>query len=112
MTLASFNLIRIEKLGKTQNYFPLSSPKELDELFVVLQNDLCFQLVQMLIDNPDMGVLDLARELGVFHGAIQYHVKKLKTLGFLNENLQINLAIAQQYNQHTKIRQIDIEKLL
>jgi len=112
MTLSSFGLIRIEKLGKTQNYFPLSSPPELDELFVVLQNDLCYQLVQKLINNPGTGVLDLARDLGVFHGAIQYHVKKLKTLGFLNENLQVNLEIAQRYNTYAKIHSLTLEKLL
>ncbi|HMF31310.1 MAG TPA: hypothetical protein VKK79_07850 [Candidatus Lokiarchaeia archaeon] len=112
VTLASFNLIRIEKLGKTQNYFPLSSPVELDELFVVLQNDLCFQMVQMLAETPGVGVLDLARELGVFHGAIQYHVKKLKSLGLLNENLQVNVELAQQYNQYAKIRQLNLANLV
>ncbi|OLS15242.1 MAG: hypothetical protein RBG13Loki_1128 [Promethearchaeota archaeon CR_4] len=109
MTLSSFDLIRIGKIGKTQNYFPLSSPVELDELFVVLQNDLCLQMVQLLLDKPGIGVLDLARELNVFHGAIQYHAKKLKALGFLNENLEVNHQIAVRYNQFAKIYQLNLK---
>jgi predicted transcriptional regulator len=108
-TLASFDLIRIEKIGKTQNYFPLSSPKDLDELFVVLQNDLCLKMVQLLINKPGIGVLDLARELNVFHGAIQYHIKKLKTLGFLNENLEVNDKVAKIYNQFAKIYKLELK---
>ncbi len=107
-TLASFDLIRIEKIGKTQNYFPLSSPKDFDELFVVLQNDLCLKMVQLLINKPGIGVLDLARELNVFHGAIQYHIKKLKALGFLNENLEVNDKIAKTYNQFAKIYKLEL----
>ena len=110
MTLASFDLIRVEKIGKTQNYFPLTTPKDLDELFVILQNDLCLKMVQLLINKPGMGVLDLARELNVFHGAIQYHLKKLKALGLLNENLEINTKIAQHYNQFVKVYKLDLKK--
>ncbi len=109
-TLASFDLIRIGKIGKTQNYFPLSSPKDQDELFVVLQNDLCLKMVQLLINKQGIGVLDLARELNVFHGAIQYHIKKLKALGFLNENLEINTEIAKTYNQFAKIYKLELKE--
>lgn len=108
-TLASFDLIRIGKIGKTQNYFPLSSPRDMDELFVVLQNDLCLKMVQLLINKPGIGVLDLARELNVFHGAIQYHIKKLKALGFLNENLQVKTEIAKIYNQFAKIYKLELK---
>ncbi len=108
-TLASFDLIRIGKIGKTQNYFPLSSPKDMDELFVVLQNDLCLKMVQLLISKPGIGVLDLARELNVFHGAIQYHIKKLKVLRFLNENLEVNSEVAKTYNQFAKIYKLAFE---
>jgi predicted transcriptional regulator len=59
-----------------------------------------------------VGVLDLARDLGVFHGAIQYHVKKLKALGLLNENLQVNLELVQRYNEYAKIRQLDLTNLI
>ena len=110
MTLTSFDLIRIGKIGKTQNYFPLSSPPDFDELFVVLQNDLCLKLVQLLLDKSGIGVLDIARELNVFHGAIQYHIKKLKILKFLNENLEVNRQMALRYNQFAKIYKLKLEK--
>ncbi len=106
MTLLRFDLIEKRKIGKTTNYFPRDFPEDLMELCVVLQNDLALDTVKLLIKDPNMGVLDLARELDVFHGAIQYHLKKMREFNFVDDDNKINFEIANRYNAITSYRKI------
>ena len=105
LVLERFELIKKRKFGKLWNFFALSFTEDdtIAELVVVLYNDIVRQLVQLLLKNPGMTLVELAESVipPVFHGAIQYHLKKLEELGFVSSdgtNRVINTSILQRYN--------------
>jgi predicted transcriptional regulator len=106
MVLESFDLIRTKKIGRTQNYFLATVPEIFDDFVVLFANPMVPQIVQLLLDNPNFTLSELAREIGVYHGAIQYHLKTLMGMGILikNENNYIvNRELLKRYNNLHKI---------
>ncbi len=75
-TLEAFGLIRSSKIGSTLNYFPSDLPDVFDDLAVLFQNDIVTEIVRSFIDRH-MTLMELAEKIGVYHRAIQYHIKTL-----------------------------------
>lgn len=75
-TLEAFGLIRSSKIGSTLNYFPADLPDVFDDLAVLFQNDIVTEIVHSFI-GKHMTLMELAEKIGVYHRAIQYHIKTL-----------------------------------
>ncbi|MHA1732401.1 MAG: hypothetical protein ACTSU5_10675 [Promethearchaeota archaeon] len=105
-TLARFGLVVKAKIGKTTNYFPRGFPDDMKGLFALLRNDLALEVARRLARSPGTGVLDLARELGVFHGAVQYHLKKMRTASLVDDDNTVQLDLARRYDALTSVRKI------
>ncbi|MHA1109455.1 MAG: hypothetical protein ACTSRE_00010 [Promethearchaeota archaeon] len=75
-TLEAFALIRSSKIGSTLNYFPADLPDVFDDLAVLFQNDIVTEIVHSFI-GKHMTLMELADKIGVYHRAIQYHIKNL-----------------------------------
>ena len=89
LVLQRFGLVQKKRHGKLSNFY-LSDFKEDDiiaELIVLLYNDIVRQLVILLLKNPSATLMELAENIipPVYHGAIQYHLKKLKKIGFVSK---------------------------
>jgi predicted transcriptional regulator len=105
LVLDRFQLIQKRKFGKLWNFFALSfkEDEKIAELVVVLYNDIVRQLIRLLIKNPGATLVELARNIipPVYHGAIQYHLKKLEELGFVindGKNRSVNAGMLARYN--------------
>jgi predicted transcriptional regulator len=106
MVLESFELIRTKKIGRTQNYFGATIPEIFDDFVVLFANPLVPQIIQLLLKNPMLTLSDLAREVGVYHGAIQYHLKSLMNMNILfknDNNYTVNRELLRRYNSLHKI---------
>jgi predicted transcriptional regulator len=106
MVLASFDLVRIRRLGRTSNYFPMGLTDNYDELLVLFSNDLIPKILQGFMDDPEAGVTHIARECGVHHGAIQYHIKTLAEMNLVDPEdqggrtrYQVNVPLLKQYRE-------------
>lgn len=90
LVLERFDLIKKRKFGKLWNFFALSFNENdtIAELVVLLYNDIVRQLVQLLLKNPELTLMELAESVipPVYHGAIQYHLKKLEELGLVKSD--------------------------
>jgi septum formation topological specificity factor MinE len=75
-TLEAFGLIRSSKIGATLNYFPADLPDVFDDLAVLFQNEIVIEIVRSFI-TKHMTLMELAEKIGVYHRAIQYHIKTL-----------------------------------
>jgi len=75
-TLEAFALIRSSKIGSTLNYFPADLPDVFDDLAVLFQNDIVTEIIHSFI-GKHMTLMELADKIGVYHRAIQYHIKNL-----------------------------------
>jgi predicted transcriptional regulator len=105
LVLDRFQLIQKHKFGKLWNFFAPSftEDEEVAELVVVMYNDIVRQLIRLLIKNPGSTLVELARNIipPVYHGAIQYHLKKLEELGLVihdGSNRVVNMAMLRRYN--------------
>lgn len=105
LVLDRFQLVKKYKFGKLWNFFAPSFKEDdkIAELIVVMYNNIVRQLIQLLIKNPGSTLVELAKSIipPVYHGAIQYHLKKLEELGLVTRKGQdraINVAILQRYN--------------
>jgi predicted transcriptional regulator len=76
-SLEAFNLVRAEKIGATLNYFPFDLPSVFDDLAVLFQNEIVVEIVKMYLNNNNITLMDLSEKIGVYHRAIQYHIKAL-----------------------------------
>ena len=119
-TLEAFALIRSSKIGSTLNYFPADLPDVFDDLAVLFQNDIVKEIVHSFI-GKHMTLMELAEKIGVYHRAIQYHIKTLLKHNVLLEldpteaNLkgekidsrrkyyQVNSGLLERYNRLFKI---------
>ena len=75
-TLEAFGLVRSSKIGSTLNYFPSDLPDVFDDLAVLFQNDIVTEIIRSFIVKH-MTLMELAEKIGVYHRAIQYHIKNL-----------------------------------
>ncbi|TFG20514.1 MAG: hypothetical protein EU530_02835 [Promethearchaeota archaeon] len=119
-TLEAFGLIRSSKIGSTLNYFPADLPDVFDDLAVLFQNDIVTEIVRSFIEKH-MTLMELAEKIGVYHRAIQYHIKTLIEHNVLMEidasdadlkgekpdsrrkYYQINTGLLERYNRLFKI---------
>ena len=106
MVLEAFGLVRSKKIGRTLNYFLATIPEIFDEFVVLFSNPLVVDIIKILLKEEDAGLSEIARRLGVYHGAIQYHIKALESKDLLwkeDNRMRINLSLLKSYNDLYKI---------
>lgn len=54
------------------------------ELFKTLGSEIRIQIIELLIDHPDMNMNELASELNITNGALTAHIKKLEECGIIS----------------------------
>ncbi len=102
VSLEAFNLIRSNKIGSTLNYFPIDLPDVFDDLTVQFHNPIVVDIIKLFLKDQRMTLMSMAQQLGVFHRAIQYHIKLL-----LKNNVLLNVTseeIEKKYNEKVDTR--------
>lgn len=102
MVLEAFGLIRSKKIGRTLNYFVTDLPEKYDDYVVLFANPMVPEIIFEFIQDGEISLSEIARKLDVYHGAIQYHVKKLKQMEILikiENNWVINKELLSNYNK-------------
>lgn len=107
-TLEAFGLIRSSKIGSTLNYFPTDLPDVFDDLAVLFQNDIVSEIIHSFI-NKHMTLMELAEKIGVYHRAIQYHIKTLLEHNVLLEidSSEVNLNSGEKIDSRRKYYKIN-----
>jgi len=82
VSLEAFNLVRSSKIGSTLNYFPVDLPDVFDDLAVQFHNPIVVEIIKLFLADERrkdgrMTLMQMAKELGVYHRAIQYHINFL-----------------------------------
>jgi predicted transcriptional regulator len=105
MVLEAFGLVRSKKIGRTQNYFLENVPEIFDDFVVLFLNPLVTNILMILIKEK-VGLSEVARRLGVYHGAIQYHIKNLIKMNLITKvgnNMNVNTELLRKYNDLFKV---------
>ncbi|QEE17806.1 hypothetical protein DSAG12_03644 [Promethearchaeum syntrophicum] len=105
MVLEAFGLVRSKRIGRTQNYFLENVPEIFDDFVVLFLNPLVTNILMILIKEK-VGLSEVARRLGVYHGAIQYHIKNLISMNLINKvdnSLNVNTELLRRYNDLFKV---------
>ena len=106
MVLEAFGLVRAKKIGRTQNYFIDGVPEIFDDYVVLFHNPLVPQILSLILNSSSIGISQIAREAGVYHGAIQYHIKNLVKQNLIfkgGDVMQVNRELLKRYNQVFKV---------
>ncbi|MHA1727101.1 MAG: hypothetical protein ACTSWY_00020 [Promethearchaeota archaeon] len=98
-SLEAFGLIRSSRIGQSLNYFPFDLPDVFDDLAVLFHNTIVVDIVKSFIKNKNMTLMKLAENIGVYHRAIQYHIKFL-----VKSNVLIKIS-ASEANEELKFEQ-------
>ncbi len=108
VTLEAFALIRSSKIGSTLNYFPADLPDIFDDLAVLFQNDIVTEIIHSFIGSH-MTLMQLAEKIGVYHRAIQYHIKTLLTQNVLMEiePTEVSLNPGEKIDSRRKYYQVN-----
>ncbi|MHA1715292.1 MAG: hypothetical protein ACTSXP_06585, partial [Promethearchaeota archaeon] len=106
LVLERFDMIRKVKSGKIWAFFlpSFDGDENIEKLVILLYNDTCKQIVKILLDHPEYNLQTIAEHVipPVFHGTVQYHIKKLEEIGFIQRknNLRIiNKEMLEEYNR-------------
>lgn len=102
VSLEAFNLVRSSKVGSTLNYFPIDLPDVFDDLTVQFHNPIVVDIIKIFLKDERMTLMSMAQQLGVYHRAIQYHIKLL-----LKNNVLLNVTseeIEKKYNEKVDTR--------
>ncbi len=105
MVLEAFGLVRSKRIGRTQNYFLENVPEIFDDFVVLFLNPLVTNILMILIKEK-VGLSEVARRLEVYHGAIQYHIKKLIKMNLISKvdnTLNVNTELLRRYNDLFKV---------
>ena len=105
MVLEAFGLVRSKRIGRTQNYFLENVPEIFDDFVVLFLNPLVTNILLILIKEK-VGLSEVARRLGVYHGAIQYHIKNLISMNFVpmpTSGANGHLELLRRYNDLFKV---------
>lgn len=107
IVLEKFEIIRSKKFGKTLHYFLKDFPEEHENLIILFRNELIPAILKAFIQEPSKQITKIANDLDVFHGTIQYHIKRLLDLDLLKsvdekgKNIyHVNLSALKLYNQN------------
>lgn len=107
IVLEKFEIVRSRKFGKTLYYFLKDFPEEYEILVILFQNNLIPAILKAFIQEPSKKITAIANDLEVFHGTIQYHIKRLLNFDLLKsvegkgKNIyNVNLNLLKQYNQN------------
>ncbi|MHA1998131.1 MAG: hypothetical protein ACTSU9_08440 [Promethearchaeota archaeon] len=105
LVLERFALIKKRKYGKMWNYFlpEFSAPGDMERLIVLLYNGIARQIVPILLENPGYTLMEIASRIipPVFHGSVQYHMKKFEEVGFISNRdgkRFVNASMLEEYN--------------
>ena len=105
IVLEKFEIIRVRKFGKTLYYFLKDFPEEFEDLVILFQNNLIPAILKAFIQEPAKKITQIANDLNVFHGTIQYHIKRLLDFELLKSEeakgrniYNVNLNVLKQYN--------------
>lgn len=102
VSLEAFNLVRSSKVGSTLNYFPIDLPDVFDDLTVQFHNPIVVDIIKLFLKDERITLMSMAQQLGVYHRAIQYHIKLL-----LKNNVLLNVTseeIEKKYNEKVDTR--------
>lgn len=106
LVLERFELIEKQKHGKLWNFFLPEFPEDEDlrRAIVYLYNDIPRQIIKLLLTNPESKLMELAESIipPVFHGTVQYHLKKFENIGLVlkeNGSRVVNRELLERYNQ-------------
>lgn len=102
VSLEAFNLVRSSKVGSTLNYFPVDLPDVFDDLTVQFHNPIVVDIIKLFLKDERKTLMSMAQQLGVYHRAIQYHIKLL-----LKNNVLLNVTseeIEKKYNEKVDTR--------
>ncbi len=106
IVLEKFGIIRSKKFGKTLHYFLQDFPKSCENLVILFQNDLLVEILKNFVQDPTIQITKIANDLDVYHGTIQYHIKRLKESKLLmaiesegKTQYNPNLSILNKYNK-------------
>ncbi len=105
MVLEAFGLVRSKRIGRTQNYFLENVPEIFDDFVVLFLNPLVTNILMILIKEK-VGLSEIARRLGVYHGAIQYHIKnliKMNLISKVDNIMNVNTELLTRYNELFKV---------
>lgn len=106
LVLERFKLLEKQKHGKLWNFFLPDFPEDesLRKTIVFLYNEIPRQIIKLLLTNPEYKLMELAESIipPVFHGTIQYHLKKFEEIGLIrkeNGTRVVNIEMLERYNE-------------
>lgn len=106
IVLTKFGIIRSKKFGKTLHYFMKDFPESCEDLVILFQNHLLVSILKSFISDSSAPITQIASDLDVYHGTIQYHIKRLKECKLLmaqesdgKKNYNPNFVILSNYNK-------------
>ena len=110
MTLENFDLIRSKKIGKTLHFFLKDLPDDFDKYKVVFINDLIPKIIEEFFKDDTIAISEIAEDLDVYPGTVQYHLKKMKELDLIKSSKNttgkkihlVNIELLKKYNKYFK----------
>ena len=110
MTLENFDLIRSKKIGKTLHFFLKDLPNDFDKYKVVFINDLIPKIIEEFFKDDTIAISEIAEDLDVYPGTVQYHLKKMKELDLIKSSKNttgkkihlVNIELLKKYNKYFK----------
>lgn len=82
--LEESGLVKSIKISGKRIYVPVELRDDIaEEIYVTLDNEIARKIFVFILNNPDTYPLDIARNIGIHHESVRYHLDRMKKLNLI-----------------------------
>ncbi|MHA1983240.1 MAG: winged helix-turn-helix transcriptional regulator [Candidatus Hodarchaeales archaeon] len=110
--LEESGLVKSIKISGKRIYVPVELRDELaEEIYVILDNEIAKKIFVFILNNPDTYPLDIARNIGIHHESVRYHLLRLEKLNLIKSTKKSKLVTIQVGERAIQLRKASLNVL-
>ena len=95
--LEESGLVKSIKISGKRIYVPVELRDDIaEEIYVTLDNDIARKIFVFILNNPDTYPLDIARNIGIHHESVRYHLDRMKKLNLIEISKESKIVRVKQ----------------
>lgn len=110
--LEESGLVKSIKISGKRIYVPVELRNELaEEIYVILDNEIARKIFIFVLNNPETYPLDIARNIGIHHETVRYHLDRMKKVKLIEIEKKSKMVRVKEGTQAIQLRKTSLNVL-